>query len=34
MDLELLNGRIDEMALIAFDLYMKYRERTYRGARQ
>lgn len=28
-DRELLNGRIDEFALIAFDLYMKYRERTY-----
>jgi len=28
---ELLNGRIDEMALLAFDLYMKYRERTYQA---
>jgi hypothetical protein len=27
-DRDLLNGRIDEMALIAFDLYMKYRERA------
>ena len=26
------NARIDEMALMAFDLYMKYRERTLRGA--
>ncbi len=28
---EVLNGRIDEMALQAFDLYMKYRERTYQA---
>jgi hypothetical protein len=28
---ELLNGRIDETALRAFDLYMKYRERTYQA---
>jgi hypothetical protein len=28
---EMLNGRIDEMALLAFDLYMKYRERTYQA---
>jgi len=28
-DLEQLHARIDEMALVAFDLYMKYRERTY-----
>jgi RsbT co-antagonist protein rsbRD N-terminal domain len=28
-DRELLNGRIDELALLALDLYMKYRERTY-----
>ena len=28
---ELLEGRIDEMALRAFDLYMKYRERTYQA---
>jgi hypothetical protein len=27
----LLDGRIDEMALLAFDLYVKYRERTYRA---
>ena len=26
---DLLDGRIDTMALVAFDLYMKYRERTY-----
>lgn len=29
LDLELLDARIDEMALAAFDLYMKYRERTF-----
>jgi RsbT co-antagonist protein rsbRD N-terminal domain len=29
MDHELLNGRIDELALIAFDLFIKYRERIY-----
>ena len=28
---ELLNGRIDELALLAFDLYVKYRERTYQA---
>lgn len=28
-DLDLLYSRIDEMALLAFDLYMQYRERTY-----
>jgi hypothetical protein len=28
---ELLEGRIDEMALVAFDVYMSYRERTYRA---
>ncbi len=28
-DWDLMNGRIDDLALIAFDLYMKYRERTY-----
>jgi hypothetical protein len=28
-DLDLLYSRIDEMALAAFDLYMKYREKTY-----
>jgi hypothetical protein len=28
-DLDLLYSRIDEMALIAFDLYMQYRERIY-----
>ena len=28
---ELLDGRIDEMALVAFDLYVKYRERTYQA---
>jgi hypothetical protein len=27
----LLDGRIDEMALLAFDLYVKYRERTYQA---
>jgi hypothetical protein len=27
--LDLLYSRIDEMALVAFDLYMKYREKTY-----
>jgi hypothetical protein len=26
---ELLDGRIDEMALAAFELYVKYRERTF-----
>jgi hypothetical protein len=30
-DLDLLSSRIDELALIAFDLYMKYRERTYQA---
>jgi hypothetical protein len=30
-ELALLNGRIDEMALRGFDLYMKYRERTYQA---
>jgi RsbT co-antagonist protein rsbRD N-terminal domain len=30
-DLDLLYTRIDEMALQAFDLYMKYRERTYQA---
>ncbi|SPE34634.1 dissimilatory sulfite reductase system component, protein DsrT [Candidatus Sulfopaludibacter sp. SbA6] len=29
LDLDLLNARIDEMALLAFNLYMKYRERTF-----
>jgi hypothetical protein len=28
---ELLDGRIDELALLAFDLYVKYRERTYQA---
>lgn len=28
-DLDLLSSRIDEMALAAFDLYVKYREKTY-----
>ena len=28
---ELLDGRIDEFALLAFDLYVKYRERTYQA---
>jgi len=28
-DFEQLGARIDEMALIAFDLYVKYRERTF-----
>ena len=28
-ELDLLLGRIDELALVAFDLYMKYRERTF-----
>ncbi len=28
---ELVDGRIDEAALLAFDLYMKYRERTYQA---
>jgi hypothetical protein len=28
---ELVDGRIDEVALLAFDLYMKYRERTYQA---
>jgi hypothetical protein len=28
---DLVNGRIDELALLAFDLYMKYRERTYQA---
>jgi len=28
-DLDLLFGRIDELALLAFDLYVKYRERTF-----
>jgi len=27
--LELLDGRIDEMALLGFELYVKYRERTF-----
>jgi hypothetical protein len=27
----LLDGRIDELALLAFDLYVKYRERTYQA---
>jgi hypothetical protein len=27
--LELLDSRIDELALMAFDLYVKYRERIY-----
>jgi hypothetical protein len=30
-DRELLDGRIDELALLAFDLYLKYRERTYQA---
>ncbi|MGA2269292.1 MAG: RsbRD N-terminal domain-containing protein [Bryobacteraceae bacterium] len=30
-DRELLDGRIDELALVAFDLYVKYRERTYQA---
>ena len=28
-EMELLDSRIDEMALRGFDLYMKYREKTY-----
>ena len=28
-ELDLLFGRIDELALLAFDLYVKYRERTF-----
>ncbi len=28
---ELMEGRIDEWALLAFDLYMNYRERTYQA---
>jgi hypothetical protein len=28
---DLVDGRIDEMALMAFDLYVKYRERTYQA---
>ena len=28
-ELELLDARIDEMALLAFDLYLQYRERTF-----
>ncbi|MFY9725277.1 MAG: RsbRD N-terminal domain-containing protein [Bryobacteraceae bacterium] len=28
---EILDGRIDELALLAFDLYVKYRERTYQA---
>ncbi|MGP8242959.1 MAG: RsbRD N-terminal domain-containing protein [Bryobacteraceae bacterium] len=28
---ELVDGRIDEMALLALDLYVKYRERTYQA---
>ena len=28
---ELVEGRIDELALRAFDLFMQYRERTYRA---
>jgi len=28
---EFVNDRIDEVALLAFDLYMKYRERTYQA---
>jgi hypothetical protein len=28
---DLLDGRIDELALLAFDLYLKYRERTYQA---
>ncbi len=30
-DRDLLDGRIDELALLAFDLYVKYRERTYQA---
>lgn len=30
-ELELLSGRIDELALFGFDLYVKYRERTYQA---
>jgi hypothetical protein len=30
-DRELLDGRIDELALLAFDLYLKYRERTFQA---
>ena len=30
-DKQLLDGRIDELALLSFDLYMKYRERTYQA---
>jgi hypothetical protein len=30
-DRELLDSRIDELALLAFDLYVKYRERTYQA---
>jgi hypothetical protein len=29
LDLDLLNARIDEMVLVAFNIYMKYRERTF-----
>jgi RsbT co-antagonist protein rsbRD N-terminal domain len=28
-ELEMLYGRIDEMALLAFELYLKYREKTW-----
>jgi hypothetical protein len=30
-DRKLLDGRIDDLALLAFDLYVKYRERTYQA---
>ena len=30
-ELELLDARIDEMVLLALDLYVKYRERTYQA---
>ena len=30
-ELEMLYGRIDEMALVAFELYLKYRERIYQA---
>ena len=28
-ELEMLYGRIDELALVAFEMYVKYRERTF-----
>jgi hypothetical protein len=30
-DRELIDNRIDEMALLSFDLFMQYRERTYQA---